>query len=607
MKQVTIPTRWDEDRLLDKYHFSYDKGRRVKDACHRLAMEISQDARVEHVGIFLLQRRHRTDLSACVDGVPQNNFMELISMTTNRPFHFNKKIAVDSSTLPGYIVQENLKLFSNSGKIVPRQQSGNHGICGCYPDMNHPALNSNSIKTVSASVAQSMDDSSLTTRTAFCAPIFERRVLSSGGKRDLPESNGTKNFGPLLGVILVANHQKAKSGTTLPASFLEDQLSHVLDKARKLGTTTYLCIEVEDWIDVHLGNSEAASTKISASKSASPRQSNPSEAQSVNPSAVCGEVIQVITSPYNASDVYFRVRFEASFFNTIQQDASCVLNQVLPLLCNPSVSPYDARVPRGLVEGNAGIGVQDYQGIVAFTHLDDVDSNSKVSGSFTPLTSMHLLVVAQYAFGDLSMIGDESENFWFERRSMRYRRAVRLLEMSLFLFWNHTQRYASIMAMRGFELEANVLSKLRLMLKGIGIFGHASHGRGRGRSVESARGSNSNALVGGSASPRYKPRSPTIGGNQSPRRFSHSSSPKSPQSPSWYRLGYDDDFMTFELELERIFFLNDKAALEEEVEAARAENSSKLLLKEKELVLQEGQSHLDFLRAFAEKIRNLVF
>ena len=96
MKQITIPTGWDNDQLVDMYHFSYDKGRRVKDACQRLAMEISQDARVEHVGVFLLQRKSKLPNDISDSSAPADK-LELASMTTNEPFLFKMKVAVDSS------------------------------------------------------------------------------------------------------------------------------------------------------------------------------------------------------------------------------------------------------------------------------------------------------------------------------------------------------------------------------------------------------------------------------------------------------------------------------------------------------------------------------
>ena len=637
MKQITIPTGWDADHLLDMYHFSYDKGRRVKDACRRLAMEISQDARVEHVGVFLLQRKNnaKSNSAAAVDK------LELACMTTNEPFRFNMKIAVDSSTMAGLVVEENLKLSRNEGSANTASVGGasGHGVCACFPEMKHHALDANAMKTVSAVVAQSIDSAKLTTRAAFCAPIYERRGFLSN------------NYGPLLGVLLVVNHEKAKSGTTVPPLFQADQLDHVLDKARKLGTPSYLSIEVEDWVDVHLGSElEAPSinTNMNAGVPSETKResSQPIEAKRNDNGAigggnggstdmyVRGEVIQVIMSPLDgASDVHFRVRFEASFYKNIQEDAGRVLNHVLPLLCDPSVSPHDPNVPRGLVEAGTSVGGQAQRGpMVAFTHLDgygharDARGNgytSGIAGADALLTSKQLLVIAHYAFGILTSKGDDSDNFWAERRSVGYRRAVRLLEMSLFLFWNHAQRHATTLAMKGMDLEGNVLSKIKLMLQRIGIFGGANNGGGPGRSRSrgSSRsvsfGADGGAGGGGAApaSPRYRSRSPTIGsGGGSPRRLPSSRSPGSPGSPSWYQISYGDDSMTFELELERVFFLNDRAGLEEEVRkeeqsqvTGSGSSSGGLPPWQKIKVIEEGQGHFSFLKALADKLRVLIF
>ena len=79
--------------------------------------------------------------------------------------------------------------------------------------------------------------------------------------------------------------------------------------------------------------------------------------------------------------------------------------------------------------------------------------------------------------------------------------------------------------------------------------------------------------------------------------------------------------MTFELELERVFFLNDRAGLEEEVRAeAQAQGSGAgcggggllprldgLLPRQMSQVIEEGQGHLSFLKALADKLRVLIF
>ena len=126
-------------------------------------------------------------------------------------------------------------------------------------------------------------------------------------------------------------------------------------------------------------------------------------------------------------------------------------------------------------------------------------------------------------------------------------------------------------------------------------------------------------IVGAPISPRYRSRSPTIGGNGSPRRNPSNRVPGSPQSPSWYLLSYGDDSMTFELELERVFFLNDKDGLEKEITLAAGEVHAQghggpiekehvaMLQKKKRAIIDDGEGHFTFLRALAEKVRELMF
>lgn len=72
--------------------------------------------------------------------------------------------------------------------------------------------------------------------------------------------------------------------------------------------------------------------------------------------------------------------------------------------------------------------------------------------------------------------------------------------------------------------------------------------------------------------------------------------------------------MTFELELERVFFLNDRAGLEEEVRkeeqsqvTGSGSSSGGLPPWQKIKVIEEGQGHFSFLKALADKLRVLIF
>ena len=77
--------------------------------------------------------------------------------------------------------------------------------------------------------------------------------------------------------------------------------------------------------------------------------------------------------------------------------------------------------------------------------------------------------------------------------------------------------------------------------------------------------------------------------------------------------------MTFELELERVFFLNDKDGLEKEITLAAGEVHAQghgghiekehvaMLQKKKRAIIDDGEGHFTFLRALAEKVRELMF
>ena len=135
-----------------------------------------------------------------------------------------------------------------------------------------------------------------------------------------------------------------------------------------------------------------------------------------------GEIVQVIDTQQGVS---FRVRFEKRFLQDCLNDATAVLEVVLPLICLPSLSPFNPKTQRGLVEITFEDSQREKLDIAHFC--------------FHKLAELH----ERHAKGKLfQAISNNANNDSVLR--IQFWRYVRSLSQSLYLFWNHLDRTRSV-------------------------------------------------------------------------------------------------------------------------------------------------------------------
>jgi hypothetical protein len=183
-----------------------------------------------------------------------------------------------------------------------------------------------------------------------------------------------------------------------------------------------------------------------------------------------GEIVQVIET---TEDVFFRVHFEKHFLNDCLDDAARVLEVVLPLICLPSLSPFD---PSCEQRGLAGITFKNSQrekldiAYYSYHSLDIIFNDGRLESAMT---------------GEMvPSLADLRHRCWLH---------VRLLSQSLYLFWNHLQR----------NNDEESFGKIQIKnLKYLGIYSDSSS---MGRQRLSSRSSSRSSSKGG----RTRRRSPS--------------------------------------------------------------------------------------------------
>jgi hypothetical protein len=194
-----------------------------------------------------------------------------------------------------------------------------------------------------------------------------------------------------------------------------------------------------------------------------------------------GEIVQVIETQQRMS---FRVRFEKRFLKDCLNDATKVLEVVLPIVCLPSLSPFDPKTQRGLVE-------------IMFQH----SQREKLDIAFFCAHSLKILheesetKLRASICGEI--VGSESP------LRQQYWRYIRLLSQSLYLFWNHLERTRLVRGLTnrdGLDDASFGKHQMHTLEKGLRIITDASRRpRSRSRLLSRMRARSTSAEVDDSA------------------------------------------------------------------------------------------------------------